>query len=521
MSSHTRPFRLAELVATLSLGTDLGLGQPMEHVIRQTLIALRMSELLGLDESERAVVYYSGLLAWVGCHTDAYEQAKWFGDDIALKAESFLVAEPTLRFVLSRLGAGKSFVDRMRLGVEFIVNARRGDHVDLRNHWLAADALTERLELGNEVRQSLMESFERWDGKGTFGAKGEAIRLTSRLVYLADVVAVFHRMGGADAAMKVAQERSGTHFDPALVDLFCQQAPALLNGLDSGSNWDTVIAAEPQLSRSVSEDKFDDVLEAIGDFADLKSPYTIGHSRSVADLAAEAARIYGLPEDAILTIRRAGLVQDIGRLGVSNAIWDKHGALTQVEIERVRLHPYLSERMLAFSPSLVPLGALAVLHHERLDGSGYPHSLAGDAISPAGRILAAADTYRAMTELRPYRQAYSTAAAAVALRAEITAGRLESDAVHAVLQAAGHAVRARHSWPAGLTLREVEILKLVAYGLSNKEIAEHLSITRKTAANHVEHIYAKIGVSNRARAGLFAMQHGLMTEAYSLDHANN
>src|SRR5690242_16659504 len=168
MSARRGSFRLAALVATLSLGTDLGLGQPMEHVIRQTLIALRMSEQLGLDESERAVVYYSGLLAWVGCHTDAYEQAKWFGDDIALKAESFLVTEPNLRFVLSRLGARKSFVERMRLGVEFIVNARRGDHVDLRNHWLAADALTERLELGNEVRQSLMESFERWDGKGTF-----------------------------------------------------------------------------------------------------------------------------------------------------------------------------------------------------------------------------------------------------------------------------------------------------------------------------------------------------------------
>jgi HD-GYP domain-containing protein (c-di-GMP phosphodiesterase class II) len=224
-------------------------------------------------------------------------------------------------------------------------------------------------------------------------------------VCLADVVAVFHRLGGVDAALAVAKERSGKHFDPELVDLFCQQAPALLSGLDAGTNWDTVIDAEPQLGVVISEEKFDEVLEAIGDFSDLKSPYMLGHSRAVADRAAEAARIYGLPEESVLTIRRAALMQDFGRRGVSNAIWDKRGSLTQAEMERVRLHPYLSERMLAFSPALAPLGALAAQHHERLDGSGYPRGLAGDAISPAVRILGAADTYRAMIELRSHRPA--------------------------------------------------------------------------------------------------------------------
>ena len=517
MGERTQSFRLAELVATLSLGTDLGLGQPMEHVIRQTLIALRMSEQLGLDDSERAVVYYSGLLAWVGCHTDAYEQAKWFGDDIALKADSFHVDAPSLSVVLSHLGTGRPLVERARLGAAFIVAARRGNGVDLRNHWLAADALAQRLGLGDEVRQSLVESFERWDGRGLSGAKGTEIRLASRLVSLADVLAVFHRIGGVEAAVAVAQERRGAQFDPALVDLFCQQAPTLLDDLNEGTNWDTVIAAEPLLARLVSEEQFDDILAAIGDFADLKSPYMIGHSRSVANLAAEAARIYGMPEDAIVTIRRAALVQDIGRLGVSNAIWDKRGSLTQAELERVRLHPYLSERMLAFSPVLAPLGRLAAQHHERLDGSGYPRGLAGDAITPAGRILAAADTYRALTELRPHRPARSSAEAAVELRAEVMAGRLDGDAVSAVLRAAGHRAPGRRDWPAGLTTREVEVLKLVACGFSNKEIAARLAISRKTAGNHVEHIYMKIGVSNRARAGLFAMQYGLMTDVYSSD----
>jgi DNA-binding CsgD family transcriptional regulator len=214
----------------------------------------------------------------------------------------------------------------------------------------------------------------------------------------------------------------------------------------------------------------------------------------------------------VTALRRAALVHDFGRLGVSNGIWDKRGALTPAEMERVRLHPYLSERMLSFSPALAPLGAIAVQHHERLDGSGYPRGLTADALTPAGQLLGAADMYHAKTEPRPHRPALSPEDAAAALRAEVMAGRLDGKAVDAVLRAAGHRVRRRHAWPAGLTPREVEVLRLVTYGLSNREIAERLSISRKTASNHVEHVYTKIGASNRARAALFAMKHGLMTD---------
>jgi HD-GYP domain-containing protein (c-di-GMP phosphodiesterase class II) len=212
-------------------------------------------------------------------------------------------------------------------------------------------------------------------------------------------------------------------------------------------------------------------------------------------------------------------VHDLGRLGISNTIWDKRGKLTHSEMERVRLHPYLSERMLSFSPALAPLGAIAVQHHERLDGSGYPRGLTGDAISPAGRILAAADAYHAMTEMRPHRPARPPEDAATELRAEVTGGRLDGDASNAVLRTAGHRAKRRHRWPAGLTGREVEVLRLVARGLSNKEIAAELVISRKTAGSHVEHIYTKIGVSNRAGAGLFAMKHGLMVDTQPLEHA--
>ena len=508
--------RLAELVATLSLGTDLGLGQPMEHIIQETIIALRMGERLGFAEDARAVLFYAGLLAWVGCHTDAYEQAKWFSDDIVMKADGMLIDEPGPRWLIGHLGAGRPALERLRLAAALPMAARRQSVIDLEAHWLAADGLAAQLGLGDEVRRSLKESYERWDGKGAFGAKGEEIALASRLIILADVIAVFHRVGGLAAAVAVARERSGTSFDPALVELFCDGAPRFLDGLDGGNSWSAVLDMEPSLAREIPDAMVDEALEAVADFTDLKSPFTIGHSRAVADLAAEAARAYGLEEADIGLVRRAGLFHDIGRLGVSNAVWDKRGPLSGAERERVRLHPYLSERMLAFSPALAPLGAIAVEHHERLDGSGYPSGLTGPAISPAGRVLAAADVYHAMLEFRPHRPTRTADWAAGELRREVAAARLDGDAVDAVLRAAGHLVARRRSWPAELTSREVDVLRLVARGFSNKEIAKRLFISPKTAGNHVEHIYTKIGASNRARAALFAMRHGLMAESSPL-----
>jgi HD-GYP domain-containing protein (c-di-GMP phosphodiesterase class II) len=286
----------------------------------------------------------------------------------------------------------------------------------------------------------------------------------------------------------------------------------LLSDLDSVGTWDAVIDAEPALAVVLSGGQFDAALLAIADFVDLKSPYTLGHARAVADLACEAATRLGLPDAALRTLRRAGLVHDLGRLGISNSIWDKPGPLGAGELERVRMHPYLTERMLHQSEALAPLGAIAVQHRERLDGSGYPRGLAGAAISEPARILGAADAYQAMREPRPYRPPRSAEEAAAELRADVRGGRLDPEAVEAVLGAAGHRVMRRREGPAGLTAREVEVLQLLARGLPNKAIAERLVITPKTVANHIEHIYLKIGASNRARASLFAMQHGLLPE---------
>jgi HD-GYP domain-containing protein (c-di-GMP phosphodiesterase class II) len=273
-----------------------------------------------------------------------------------------------------------------------------------------------------------------------------------------------------------------------------------------------VISSEPALAIVVAGEQFDAALLAIADFIDLKSPYTLGHARAVADLAAGSGAELGLSDAEVPTLRRAGLVHDFGRLGVSNTIWDKPGPLGAGEWERVRMHPYITERMLHQSEALAPLAEIAVQHCERLDGSGYPRGLPGSAISRSARVLAAANAYQAMRERRPYRPALEPGEAQAELRAEVKDGSLDGDAVDAVLRAAGHRVKRRREGPAGLTSREVEVLRLLARGLSNKEIAAQLVIAPKTVGNHVEHIYSKIDASNRASASLFAMQHGLLPE---------
>ena len=508
------PVRLSELLAALSLGVDLGFGQPMEHVLRQCRIALRLAELVDLDEAQRSAIYYSALLVNAACHADAHEQAHWFGDDLALKAtkygpEPFSLAD--LAVMLRLLGSGGTPLHRLRIGVDFAISGRKEIDDMIAGHARLARSLGEELGLDGQVLDALGSSYERWDGKGYPGRlAGPDIPIAARVVQLAEFVEVAHRVGGTEQAVALGNRRSGKQFDPALVEALRVDAEKVFHDLDEGESWDAVIDDEPALARPLTAAGCDAALAAIARFVDLKSPFVIGHSAAVADLVAGAAGLAGLPAAGVDQLRRAGLVAGFGRLGVSNAIWDKVGPLTEGDWERIRLHPQITERMLHRSEALAPLGRIAVQQRERLDGSGYPAGLVGAAISPEARLLAAADVYQALREPRPQRVALEPGDAADELRREARVGRLDTDAVDVVLRAAGHRARRRPSRPDGLTAREVEVLRLIVLGLSTKEIAARLVVAPKTVGNHIEHIYTKINAGNRVEASLYAMRHGLV-----------
>ena len=257
----------------------------------------------------------------------------------------------------------------------------------------------------------------------------------------------------------------------------------ILAGLDESRIWEHALECEPAPQMRIAGERVDNAFAAIAAITGLKSPWLREHSTGVAELAEAAAWRLGLPADSVTQLRRAALAHDVGRVGVSNAIWEKPGPLGFGEWERVRLHPHFTERAFAQAPTLAPIGLLAGSHHERLDGSGYHRGSRGTALDQAALILAAADCYGAMREARPYRPALDAPAAEAELMREADEGRLDPEAVDAVLSAAGHRVRQRpRELPAGLTERELEVVLALVRGASNSGIATDLGISAKTVA---------------------------------------
>ncbi|HLY84413.1 MAG TPA: HD domain-containing phosphohydrolase, partial [Acidimicrobiales bacterium] len=490
-------------------------------VLRQTVIARRLAAAAGLPDEQQTAVFYTSLLAWVGCVSDSHELAKWFGDDRVFRGDSYEVDKTGMSmmgFVLGHVGRGSSALHRVTMVGRFLAAGPSRAAGSMLGHCQTTGEIADRLGLGGDVRRALQHAFERWDGKGVPGrSAGEQIDPVMRVVQIADDAEVFYRIGGADAAIEMLRSRRATEFDPALVDLFCARATELFDGLDDVDAWDVVITQDGDLGPELTESGLTDVLMVFGDYADLKSPPWLGHSRGVAALAADAARRVGLPASEVTLVERAALVHDLGAIGVSAGVWDKPGPLTTADRERVRTHPYLTERCLVRPPRLGQIGALAALHHERVDGSGYPRGARGDALPLAARLLAAADAYHALGEGRPHRGPCGADEAATVLRDGAVAGAFDGEAVNAVLGAAGHRIRRRPSLPAGLTPREAEVLVLLARGLSNKEIATGLVVSARTVNSHVEHVYAKAGVSTRGAAAMFAMRHGLVVPASAVD----
>lgn len=510
----SRELRLADLLAALSVTTDLGMGQPPEKAIRTCLLATAMARAMDLPDAQVRDVYYASLLRHLGCTATAALEARLYGGD---ELASRRAAEPAdfgdLREMLTLvLATGRgSGLRRPRLVGGAVVGDLQHGKAIFRSICDAGSLLAGRLGLGGVVRDSLAQVFERWDGKGApVGLARADITVPARVSEVATQALLFYREGGPQDALDMVQRRRGGWFDPAVADVFGRHGTDLLHQIDAGDPWEAVIEAEPTPVRRIGDVGVRHVARTFADMVDLKSGYTLGHSSEVAELSGRAARSLGLADGEVEELRRAALLHDLGRVGVSSGIWEKDGALTRGEQEQVRLHPYHTERILACSQVLAPLGRIAGYHHERLDGSGYHHGVAAGAIPIAARVLAAADMFQAVTQDRPYRPARTPAEAADLLAAESTAGRLDRQAAWAVIEAAGQTPPTRTSGPAGLTDREVEVLRLVARGLSNRQVADRLVISRRTAEHHVQHIYGKIGASTRAAAALFAMEHDLL-----------
>src|SRR5258706_594331 len=415
-SSNRADIRLAELIAALSLATDLGMGQPTEFALSACILAVRLAEKCGYSEEALREVYYQALLRYIGCNAETDWLASIVGDEQGLRVD------------FAQIDNGNSIAV-----INTFVHAIQQAHA----------------------------------GESTFNITR----------------AVAHGL------------LASSHIKPMF-----------------SGHWEAVLELEPGSHETLTPEQFDQACRTLADFVDIKSTYTLTHSSGVADLAVESARRAGLPESDITMIRRAALLKEIGRTGITSNIWEKTGSLTEREWERVRLHTYYTERILSHTPALASVGALASLHHERLDGSGYHRGLPSASQSLAARILSAADVYHSLTEARPYRSAFQPEAAAQELQKLVRAAQLDGDAVSNVLATAGHRVNIAHrEIVAGLSERELEVLRLLSHGQTMKQIAMKLVISEKTVDSHIQHIYNKISVSTRAGATMFAMEHQLLT----------
>jgi len=504
------------MLASLSLVTDLANAFPMEKGLRNCLLALLIGRELGLSDEELAEVYYFGLLRSIGCTSYAYEEALATGDDRNFR-NSFAgldSSQPSdmMRRAFTKLGAGRGVGGRARALRGFLAGGK-GFVMGMGGANCEAGArLAERMGMGRSVAEALAQVHERWDGKGIpNGTAGENVKLAARIGCFCHDVTVHRIDESREDVCEMVRRRAGGQHDPHVAEAFLKRADDLLDAVEKDSVWDAVLQAEPEPHPWLPESRIDDTARAFADFTDLKSPFTLGHSTGVATLAEAAARKLGCADSDVIALRRAALMHDLGRASVSNGIWDKPSRLTTAEWERVRLHPYYTERVLEKAPALQPLCRLAGGHHERLDASGYHRGDPAALLPLPSRILAAADAYHAMTELRPHRAALGAEAAAQELANDVSAGRLDRDAVSAVLDSAGQEAKVpKREWPSGLTEREVDILRLAVRGRSNKQIAEELFISEDTVKTHVRHVYEKVGFSSRAGLALFAMENDLL-----------
>ncbi|HRW15102.1 MAG: HD domain-containing protein [Rhodobacteraceae bacterium] len=506
----------------LAYATDLATGQSRDFALRSCVLAMRLADEMGLGVEERREVFHQAILRYIGCNADTHLLASAFGDEIAMRQDMALAdlgsqSEIGNIFVraFTRVFADMPPEELNRAIQEGLAGALEIGVPILAGHCEVAQRIGQRIGLEEGMLENLAQLYERWDGHGMpRGLKGSEVRLPVRMVTLAQEVIALAEAYGFDAMIEAIGKRRGGAYEAELADLFLGDAERLLDGIDGAVDRETILALEPEPYGLLDEAACEEAYVAIADMIDMRMPFTFGHSRAVAALGEAAGRCMGLPEADIRAIRWAAYTHDIGELSVPVSTWMKATPFSVRETDTAHLHPYHGERALAaLGAGGEPVAALVLRHHERLDGSGYHRYAKAADLSPAARILAAAEAYQTAREDRPHRPAMTDQAAAAKLRGLVREGKLCPDGVEAVLTAAGQASRrASVASPGGLTPRELEVLRLIAAGHTAKETAQMLEIAPKTADNHIQNLYSKIGVSTRAGAALYALERGLVRQ---------
>jgi HD-GYP domain-containing protein (c-di-GMP phosphodiesterase class II) len=513
--------RRADFLMALAYATDLATGHSRDFALRSCVLGMRIADVAALDDDMRRSIWHQALLRYIGCNADSHLLASAFGDEIALRrdlASTDMGNKPELREVLLRAimrnYAGLPQAELAQAVERGVAEAMQVSVPILSGHCEVAQRIAERIGLSDDIRENLGQLYERWDGGGLpRGLSGEAVKFPVRLVTLAQEAIAVSEVHGHEAMKGIIAKRAGGGYEPSLSELFVAHADQLMAGLDQPVDRATILALEPEPHAMLSADGCDEAFLAIADMIDMRMPFTFGHSRAVAALTEGACKRAGLPAYDIRFAKWAAYTHDIGELAVPVSTWMRAGALTERETDAAHLHPYHGERALASlgGDEGKEIAALVLRHHERLDGTGYHRYAKGNDLSPAARILAAAEAFQTAREARPYRSAMNDAAAAAKLRGAVKDGKLCSEAVEAVLTVAGQpARRATGERIGGLTPREIEVLRLIAAGHTAKEAARQLEISPKTADNHIQNLYSKIGVKTRAGAALFALERGMV-----------
>jgi HD-GYP domain-containing protein (c-di-GMP phosphodiesterase class II)/DNA-binding CsgD family transcriptional regulator len=485
----------------------------MGHVLRTTRIAMALAERLGLAPAELPAVYFTSLLVHAGCTAGIADFAAFLATDELSAQKDFCLCDPNnyvdlFGWLRRNAAKGKPLPARTLRMLQLFAGGEGAFQEIDRGCSEVGSRIAARLGMAEATQLALYHICETWNGKGPHRLRREDIPLPGRVVNVAMITEVFASERGPLAAREAAAVRRGKSFDPQVADV----AIALCNDATFWNNlrdepWATVLALEPEPQRYVEDAGLDDFAYALADIIDLKSAAPVAHSRRTAELAERLAMRMRLDPSEVALTRRAALVHDVGLIAVPSLLLAGGTRWSEADAERFRMHTYYTERILARPECITRIGAVAAAHHEHLDGSGYHRGLGAQTLSLPARTVAVCSAYVEAED--------AAASDPRSVIAELRArGTYDPECLSALAVELGTAgatpTPPRASWPAGLTEREVEVLRLVASGLNLKETAQRLVISDHTVRHHLESIYSKAGISSRAGATLFAFERGLL-----------